>query len=230
MLVVFHGNADLATWWVPWAREAARRTSCDVLLAEYRGYAGLGGDPTYERSALDAHAAWDAATRDLGVRAADIALMGHSLGSAIATELASTLEREGHPPRALLLQSPFTSARGMARIIVARPMMLLWDAITRVHFDTEARVRTLDVPVHVAHGERDLLIPIRMGRAVHAAARMKGGALWVPGAGHNDVDDVGGEPYWRWVEGALVPERMRSADRAERGDTGAGQAGRPARP
>jgi fermentation-respiration switch protein FrsA (DUF1100 family) len=91
----------------------------------------------------------------------------------------------------------------MARIIVSRPMMLLWDAITRVHFDTEAKVRTLDLPVHVVHGERDLLIPERMGQSVHAAARVQGAALWVAGAGHNDVDDVGGEPYWRWLESAL---------------------------
>jgi hypothetical protein len=64
-----------------------------------------------------------------------------------------------------------------------------------------------------------------MGRAVHAAARVKGGALWVPGAGHNDVDDVGGDPYWRWVEQALVPEGALAGDAG-----GAGQSGRPARP
>ena len=209
LVIVFHGNADLAGWWVPWAREVNRRTGWAVLLAEYRGYAGIEGDPTYERSALDARAAWDAATRELGARPADIALFGHSLGSAIATELAATLEREGHAPRALLLQSPFTSARGMARIIVARPMMLLWDAITRVHFDTEKRVAELHEPVHVAHGERDLLIPIRMGRAVHAAARVPGELLVVPSAGHNDVDEVGGDAYWRWLEHALGASATR---------------------
>ena len=203
VLLVFHGNADLAGWWVPWAREVARRTGYAVLLAEYRGYAGLPGEPTYERSARDARAAWEVATHALGARPEDVALFGHSLGSAIATELATTLQEEGHPPRALLLQSPFTSARGMARIIVARPMMLLWDAITRVHFDTEAKVRALKLPVHVAHGERDLLIPLRMGRAVHAAAKVPGELIVVPAAGHNDVDDVGGDAYWAWIERAL---------------------------
>ena len=203
VLVAFHGNADLAGWWVPWAREVNRRTGHVVLLAEYRGYAGIAGEPTYERSALDARAAWTVATRELGARPADVVLFGHSLGSAIATELAATLAREGHTPRALLLQSPFTSARGMARIIVARPMMLLWDAIARVHFDTEAKVAALDAPVHVAHGERDLLIPVRMGRTVHAAARVPGELLVVPVAGHNDVDDVGGDGYWAWIERAL---------------------------
>ena len=221
-LLVFHGNADLAGWWVPWAREVERRTGHAVLLAEYRGYAGIAGQPTYERSARDARAAWEAATRTLGARPEGVALFGHSLGSAIATELATALAKEGHPPRALLLQSPFTSARGMARIIVARPMMLIWDAITRVHFDTEAKVRELGLPVHVAHGERDLLIPLRMGRAVHAAARVPGELVVVPAAGHNDVDDVGGDAYWRWLERALLGD--------VRGAAGAGQASAAARP
>lgn len=221
ILIVFHGNADLAGWWVPWARETHRRTGYAVLLAEYRGYAGLGGEPTYEGSARDAHAAWEAATRTFGARPADVALFGHSLGSAIATELATTLQEDGHPPRALLLQSPFTSARGMARIIVSRPMMLLWDVITRVHFDTEAKVAQLALPVHVAHGERDLLIPVRMGRAVWEKARVRGEAVWVPGAGHNDVDDVGGDAYWAWIERALGDAGSAS---------GAGQPGAPARP
>ena len=223
LLVAFHGNADLAGWWVPGAREVNRRTGWAVLLAEYRGYAGITGDPTYERSALDARAAWDVATRTLGARPADIAIFGHSLGSAIATELAATVEHEGQAPRALLLQSPFTSARGMARIIVARPMMLLWDAITRVHFDTEAKVAKLHAPVHVAHGERDLLIPVRMGRAVHAAARAPGELLIVPAAGHNDVDEVGGDAYWRWLEHALGASAVHTDDGAGQREVG----GRP---
>jgi pimeloyl-ACP methyl ester carboxylesterase len=89
-----------------------------------------------------------------------------------------------------------------------------------VHFDTEERVRTLAAPVHVAHGDRDLLIPLRMGRAVHAAARTKGELLVVPHAGHNDVDDVGGEAYWRWLEHAL----------ARTATSGTGQAGESPRP
>lgn len=214
LVVVFHGNADLAGWWVPWAREVERRTGWSVLLAEYRGYAGVAGEPTYTRSAHDARAAWEAATGTLGARPRDVALFGHSLGSAIATELATEVEREGQAPRALLLQSPFTSARAMARIIVARPLLALWSVISRVHFDTEEKVRALRVPVSVSHGERDLLIPVRMGRAVYDAARLKGELLTVPGAGHNDVDDVGGDAYWHWLERSLGVQPMRTAERA----------------
>jgi len=199
VLLVFHGNADLAGWCVPWGVEVARRTGWTVLLAEYRGYGGLPGIPTYEGAKLDARAAYAFARDSLGARPAEIAVFGHSLGSAVATELAADTQ-----PAALLLQSPFTSARAMARMIITPPVAgLFWDVIARVHYDTEARVRTLDMPVHVVHGDRDLVIPVRMGRLVHAAARVPGALLIVRGAGHNDLPNSG-EAYWAWLGGALA--------------------------
>ena len=203
VLINFHGNADLAVRQIGWAREVAERTGWTVFLAEYRGYAGIAGEPNYARSALDARAAYDAARDALGAAPEDVALFGHSLGSAIAMELAGALDRAGFTPRAVLLQSPFTSARDMARIVVARPVAATWSAISRVHFDTEARARAFGAPIHVAHGTGDMLIPVRMGRAVHAAARHRGRLLEVPGAGHNDVDLVGGDRYWDWLSSAL---------------------------
>jgi fermentation-respiration switch protein FrsA (DUF1100 family) len=197
VLIAFHGNADLAVWQVPWAAEVARRTGWAVLCPEYRGYAGLPGEPTYERSKLDARAAYAYARDSLDVPPAHVAIFGHSLGSAIAAALAAE-ER----PSALLLQSPFTSARAMARIVVARPVAALWRVISRVHYDTEAQVRALDVPVHVAHGDRDFVIPVHMGRAVHAAARRRGRLFIARGAGHNDVG-AAGEEYWSWIVEAL---------------------------
>jgi pimeloyl-ACP methyl ester carboxylesterase len=197
VLLAFHGNAELAAWTVPWAAEVARRTGWTVFVPEYRGYAGLPGRTTYEGSQHDARAAHAWLRDSLGVRPDRIAIFGFSLGSAVATELAT----EVRPP-VLLLQAPLSSARDMARASFA-PLGALWRAIARVHFDTRARVATLDAPVWVAHGASDLVIPTRMGRAVHAAARNPGRLLLVPGAGHNDVVTRGGAAYWSWIEEAL---------------------------
>ena len=202
LVIVFHGNADLAAWQVPWAEELSRRTGVRVLLAEYRGYGGLAGAPTYEGTRLDARAAWSVARDTLGAAPREIALFGHSLGSAVATELAASLP-EGERPHALVLQSPFTSVRDMARGIVFRPALLAWRAIARVHWDSEAKVRALQLPVWVAHGTSDFVVPVRMGRRVHEAAAMKGELLVVEGAGHNDVALVAGARYWTWLEGAI---------------------------
>jgi hypothetical protein len=201
-VIVFHGNADLAVWTVPWARELSRRTGRRVLVAEYRGYAGLPGATTYDGSALDADAALAFVRDSLGATGRPVALYGHSLGSAIAAELAA---REG--AEVLVLESPLSSASAMARIMIGGPMLVLWRLIARVHFDTVERVRKLDAPVWVAHGDRDPVIPLRMGREVFAAARRQGELLVVPGAGHNDVAEVGGEEYWGWLTRALAPRR-----------------------
>jgi pimeloyl-ACP methyl ester carboxylesterase len=202
VILAFHGNAMISRWMLPWAREVSRRFDATVVLPEYRGYDGLDGSPTYEGSALDALAAVDAAKERFQVPSTDLVYYGHSLGSAIATELAATT-----PPRALLLESPFTSARDMAARMPMIGLGLFWRVVSRVHYDTRDQVTRLDVPVHVTHGERDVIIPARMGRTVHATARRQGGLLLVAEADHNDVPIAGGDNYWRWFEEALRQEQ-----------------------
>ena len=110
-------------------------------------------------------------------------------------------------PKALVLQSPFTSAREMAARMLVPPIPWLWRRISRVPYDTRALVAQLETPVHVSHGARDLTIPVRMGRQVFDAARRRGALLTVDAAGHNDVADVGGERYWRWLADAVKDGR-----------------------
>ena len=198
VLLCFHGNADLAVWQLDWAREVVKRTGHSVFLAEYRGYMSLGGKPTYATTQLDAEAAYRYLRDTSGIDATRLAYYGHSLGSAVAAELAAK-----YPPRAVLLQSPFTSARAMARLIVSPPFVMAWKTVSRIHFDTEQIVSTLDVPVAVAHGRRDRVVPFRMGQEVHTAAKIKGPLLVVDEAGHNDIAEIAGENYWKWISDAL---------------------------
>jgi fermentation-respiration switch protein FrsA (DUF1100 family) len=219
VLLAFHGNADLAAWQIPWAREVARRTRWSVFLAEYRGYGGLGGEPTYEGLQSDARAAWQTVQQlgdaDDASHSRSFALFGHSLGSGVATELATEIESRigvadveettpaSKPLTSVLLQSPFTSARDMARIVSTRPVQFLWKVISRIHYDTRARMQRLAAPVWVAHGLRDWLVPVSMGRELFALARVPGRLLIVESAGHNDVAEIGAERYWTWLDDAL---------------------------
>jgi uncharacterized protein len=197
LLLAFHGNADVAAWLVPWATEVARRTHAVVMLPEYRGYGGLTGRAAADGIRRDARAAVALARARFGpgVR---LTLYGHSLGSAIAVELAAEV-----PVHALVLESPFTSARAIAAKFGTPLLQWLWPIIGRIPYDTEARVRALDVPVWVAHGEHDRVIPVRMGRAVFAAAQRRGELLIVPAGDHNDLSEIGGDDYWHWLERAI---------------------------
>ena len=197
-VLAFHGNAVVARAMIPWTREAARRLDVCVVLAEYRGYDGLRGTPTYAATALDARATLEAASAHLGVGLSSFVLFGHSLGSAVAAELASNAGA-----KVLVLESPFSSARDMVARWPVVGFRLGWTLVSRVHYDTVARVRQLDVPVFVAHGERDLVVPPRMGREVFSAARVPGRLLMVPGATHSDVPEIGGETYWGWLADAI---------------------------
>lgn len=198
VLLCFHGNADLALYQVDWASEINRRTGYAVVLAEYRGYMGLGGKPTYSGIRLDAEAAYEAIRSRLGIDSARIALFGHSLGSAVAAELAAK-----HEPRALLLQAPFTSARDMAPRVITPPLALAFRLISRVHYDTRTAVASIDAPVWVVHGTRDGVIAVEMGRAVFQAAKNKGELLIMNDAYHHDLAGMERSLYWAWMERAL---------------------------
>src|SRR5687767_3570551 len=150
LILAFHGNADLAAWQIPWATELSRQTGRAVLIAEFRGYGGLPGTPTYAGSSVDARAAYAVARDTLGVPPERIALYGHSLGSAIATELARAVG-----PEVLILVAPLTSARAIAHRVAPGGALLFRAGLARVHYDTESIVRSLDTPVWVAHGVRD---------------------------------------------------------------------------
>jgi hypothetical protein len=198
VLLAFHGNADIARWYVPWAARVQQEANACVVIPEYRGYDGILQGPTYASSAYDARAAYAFVRDSLGVAPERIVFFGHSLGTAIASELAGVVA-----PRTLILQAPFSTARAMAARMFLPGLTNFWRLISRVHFDTISRVRALRVPVWVSHGDKDLIIPVRMGREVFDAAAIKGELLIVHGAGHNDITEVGGRDYWNWLRGAM---------------------------
>ena len=96
----FHGNADLAVWRLGWARAVEHRTGFAVFLAEYRGLHVTRRIADLRQLPSSTHAP-RTITFELRMRVdrRHVVFYGHSLGSAVAAELA-----EVHPPAALLLR------------------------------------------------------------------------------------------------------------------------------
>lgn len=173
--VYFHGNAEAAASNVPLAAALAER-GVDVFLAEYRGYAGLSGRPTEAGLYADGEAAVEA-VRARGVAPERLVLVGRSLGTGVAVELA--LRR---PPRLLVLVSPYTSIVDMGRSLVGPLAPLL----VADRFDSLGKIGRVAAPVVVLHGTRDEVVPFAMGRRIAEAAK-DGKLVEIPNATHNDV-------------------------------------------
>jgi hypothetical protein len=160
-VVFFHGNGDN---WGGGAAATERLAAAGfgVLLPEYRGYAGNPGSPSEAGLYQDGRAALAWLGRR-GIAPERIVIIGNSLGSGVATQMAIE-----HDPAALVLISPFTSLAGVAE------EKLWWTParwLVRDRFDNLAKIGRIDAPVLVLHGDQDGVIPFAHGRPLAAAAR-----------------------------------------------------------
>jgi fermentation-respiration switch protein FrsA (DUF1100 family) len=148
----------------------------DVLAYDYRGYGKSSGTPNEHGVQLDAEAAWDDLVRR-GVPPARIVAFGESLGGAVSLHLAHRRSVAG-----VAVVSTFTRLKDVARVHYGPLAVLAGD-----QFDALRLVRDLRVPLFVAHGESDEIVPFALGKELFAAAPGPKRFLAVPGAMHNDV-------------------------------------------
>lgn len=178
-----HGNAGNVTHRGDHALAIAQAGS-SVLVLDYRGYGKSTGAPAESGLYRDADAAYDW-VRAAGFSGDRLILHGESLGSAVATELATR-----RPSAGLVLESPFTSLTDMANTVVP----FLGGAFLR-GFDTWTRIKSVHVPVLIVHGTADEIVPISQGKRIFAAANEPKTFWPVKGAGHNDLLDRAGTEY-----------------------------------
>jgi fermentation-respiration switch protein FrsA (DUF1100 family) len=166
----------------------------NVFIFDYRGYGASEGEPSEEGTYLDAQAAWRYLTEERSIAPSDIVIFGRSLGGAIASHLAMR-----RSPRALILESTFTSVSDMAAgIYWYMPVRLL----CRFAYTTERNVAEVKCPVLVVHSRQDELVPFRQGRRVFEAAPDPKEFLEMRG-GHNDGFLVTGGSYERGLDAFL---------------------------
>jgi len=173
-VIYFGGNAEaVASSAETLSRAAPDRT---WVLVNYRGYAGSTGAPSEAALVADARAVFDWLKADH----ADIAVIGRSLGSGVAVQLAIS-----RPISRLLLVTPFDSLVSVGRD--ALPWLpvswLLKDRFesvkyaSRVSCHTRVLIAGQDEVVGTAHG----------WRLVEAFTPGVASAVEVPGAGHNTI-------------------------------------------
>jgi fermentation-respiration switch protein FrsA (DUF1100 family) len=215
----------LHCWWIPAANPRARvvlylhgnsgnvSTAMDsiaplrelgysVFMIDYRGYGASGGGfPSEAGVYQDAQSAWDYLVHVRGMNPANLVIYGHSLGGAIAIELALR-----HPEAAgLVVESSFTSIYDMA-MLEARYVLLPVNLLLNQRFDSIDKVGRLRLPVLYIHGTADEIVPFGMGKALYNATPLARGFVVVTAGRHEDNAAVGGAglraAIGRFVEGA----------------------------
>lgn len=188
-LLFLHGNAGNREGRLHNVR-GLQEAGISVLIVDYRGYGESSGIPSEGGLIRDALAAYDWLAERVAPR--PVAIFGRSLGGVLGALVARERNAAG-----LILESTFTSLRDVTRHVLPVPMLHL---LVRSRLDALRAVRGLTLPLLVIHGTDDELVPVAMGRALHAASPVPRKQLReVPGGRHNDTYLKAGPAYFQWI-------------------------------
>jgi len=163
----------------------------DVFLFDYRGYGkSFGPFPTEAQVYEDAEVALNYLCQQRGIPTSEIVVYGHSLGGAIAIDLATRYPDLG----GLIIESSFTSLRDMVTHTGQYNLFPI-DLILHQKFDSIAKVPSLSMPILLIHGTRDRTTPYQMSQTLFDAIAAPKQLLFVPDADHNDAATVGTQDY-----------------------------------
>ena len=95
-----------------------------------------------------------------------------------------------HPPRGVVLESPFTSVRAMASTVLPGAGYLF-----RTRWDSLAKIPRLRAPLLILHGDADEVVPHAQGRALFEAAPEPKTFFTIRGGRHYDMEPAWAE-YW----------------------------------
>lgn len=174
-LLYFGGNAEDVVGNIEHFAESFADRS--LFLVNYRGYGGSSGRPSEAGLVADALAVFEQVRRNHS----EIAVMGRSLGSGVAVQLASA-----RPVERLVLVTAYDSLVNVARVYFRwLPVGLL----LRDRYDSARRAGAVKAPVLMVIAGEDEIIPQARSEALaRAFAPGQVEVIVVPGVGHNTLD------------------------------------------
>ncbi len=181
-IVYFHGNAGHLGYRAEKFRSFAA-AGFGLVAVSYRGYGGSEGSPSQPGLYNDAAAALTYAREVLKIPEHSLILYGESLGTGIATYLATK-----HPDIALLvLEAPYRSVEARAKEIYPYlPVRYL----IKDRYPLVALLPAVNAPVLIFHGTEDVIVPFAHGQAVYAAASDPKRFVVFEGKGHTNFDSA----------------------------------------
>ncbi|MFC5497868.1 alpha/beta hydrolase [Caenimonas terrae] len=191
VLLYLHG----ARWNVEGSAPRIRRMQelgFSVLAIDYRGFGkSTAGLPSEATAYEDARAAWDWLAARYPRR--DRYIFGHSLGGAIAIDLAAQVDDE----RGTIVEGTFSSIPDVAGTMKWGWLQGSWlpAALITQRFESIKKVAKIHSPLLVVHGENDNLIASALGRKLYDAAQGRKQFLLVAGGSHFSTMSLGQAQY-----------------------------------
>ena len=196
-LLFFHGNGEIVSDYDQLG-PVFGKLDINLLAVDYRGYGRSNGQPTVSAMMGDCHLAlayvqdWLTTQQLTG----PLVVMGRSLGSASALELAAE-----HPEdiKGLIIESGFAYAGPLLRLLgVDLEAAGFREADGFVNLDKIGRYRS---PTLIIHAEYDHIIPYTDGMALYKASGAQDKRLLkIEGANHNDIMMRGFDSYMESIK------------------------------
>jgi pimeloyl-ACP methyl ester carboxylesterase len=198
-VIWFHGNAGLNVDRSGLAKGLTER-GLRLILAEYPGYGARGGEPSEPAIVEDARALY--ASVAARYPESPLLLMGASLGSGVAAQLAARPGQSRAPARLILL-TPYLS---IAEVAAERYWMLPVRHLVKDVFDSAGAVASYAGPVAILVAGRDEVIGAGQGRLLADRSKARGPTSYVelPLAGHFSWPDLLGSRDWTELLGLPV--------------------------
>ena len=219
------------TWWIPQDNPAApaiiylhgsrwnlsgsgfriarwQAMGFSVLAIDYRGFGQSSGDlPSEEMAYEDARAAWSW-FKTVVPDARKRFIYGHSLGGAVAIDLAASLP--AGDAAGLIAESTFTS---IADIVYASPWGFLpVGPLVTQRFESMDKIARVSLPKLFIHGTADQIVPHPMSDRLFAAAAEPKKLVKVAGGGHSNIAWSSFEVYREAVGNFLRVAQARWPD------------------
>ena len=159
-LIFFHGNAGSLENRI-YKLNHFKEMNINFLIIAWRGFSGNSGKPSEEGLYEDGKSAINWLIKK-GVSEKNFVLYGESLGTGVATHLAQHRDFAG-----VILETPFTSMVDAAKTFYPYvPVSLL----LKDKFENFKKIKNINCPILVMHGEIDQIVPFSMGKTIYEIA------------------------------------------------------------
>ncbi|KRX08467.1 hypothetical protein PPERSA_12948 [Pseudocohnilembus persalinus] len=170
-LIYFHGNGEDINQSIDLLDHIRINLNVNILAMEYPGYGVYKGSPNDKIIQEDAEIVYQYLRNDFNLSPKQIILLGRSIGSGVATYLASK-QQIG----ALILVSAFTSIRGVTENLVGTFASYL----VKERFVNKENIKNVEAPVLLIHGKKDKLVPYQHSEILKENCKNKNSQILLP--------------------------------------------------